>query len=179
VKRALAPAALLVALAGCNPQAPKNAAHPTAAPSVTATPLSLHITGKGNSKQPVRIIQQIHNRVEYELIASSFESWGPQGKTRTVFSDARVTFHARDGSTTTADAPRAIVDETMRTVTMVDGVHAATASGMELTCDRLVYDRQTQMLHGEGHVTIVDPKGFRATGSSFDSDVSLTHMRMK
>ena len=178
VRPALLLAALLVA-GGCNPQAPKNGGRPAASPTSAATALSLHITGRGSANAPVRIIQQIHNRVEYELLASSFESWGPQGKTRTVFSNARVTFHGNDGSSTRADAPRAIVDETMRAVTMVDGVHASTATGMALTCDRLVYDRATQMLHGYGHVTIVDPKGFRATGSTFDSDVSLTHMRMK
>ena len=35
------------------------------------------------------------------------------------------------------------------------------------------------MLHGTGDVVVTDPKGFRATGSSFDSDISLTHMRMQ
>ena len=35
------------------------------------------------------------------------------------------------------------------------------------------------MLHGTGDVVVTDPKGFRATGSSFDSDLSLTHMRMR
>jgi len=62
---------------------------------------------------------------------------------------------------------------------MIDGVKARTGNGMTLDCDRLVYDRGTQMLHGSGHVAIADPNGFRGTGNSFDSDISLTHYTMK
>jgi hypothetical protein len=50
---------------------------------------------------------------------------------------------------------------------------------MTLECTQLVYDRATAMLHGTGNVVVTDPKGFRATGSSFDSDISFTHMRMQ
>jgi LPS export ABC transporter protein LptC len=113
------------------------------------------------------------------LIAKSYESKGAQGKARAVFSDARVTFHDRNGTTMTASAPRAILDENTNAITLVDSVHATTSTGMELECSRLVYDRNAEMLHGEGNVVITDPHGFRGTGSSFDSDISLTHMRMK
>jgi lipopolysaccharide assembly outer membrane protein LptD (OstA) len=79
----------------------------------------------------------------------------------------------------TATAPQAIIDENTNSVTLVDGVHARTSTGMTLQCQTLTYDRLTAMLHGNGNVVIVDPKGFRGTGSSFDSDISLTHMRMQ
>jgi hypothetical protein len=169
----------LLVLCACNPQAPKATPGPakTAAPVPTAPPL--HITGQGTAARPVRIIQQVHNRVEYELTAKSYESKGAQGKARAVFSDAKVTFHDRNGRTMTAAAPRAIVDETSNTVTLIDGVHATTSTGMTLQSTRLLYDRGTEMLHGTGNVVITDPKGFRGTGSSFDSDISLTHMRMQ
>ncbi|MBV8374094.1 MAG: LPS export ABC transporter periplasmic protein LptC [Candidatus Eremiobacteraeota bacterium] len=125
------------------------------------------------------MFQQVHNQIEYELVASSGESQGPQGKARAVFRNATVTFRGRDGASTTARAPTATVDETANAVTMSGGVIAHSASGVTLQCDQLRYDHRTQMLHGTGNVSIVDQKGFRATGSSFDSDVSLIHMTMR
>jgi LPS export ABC transporter protein LptC len=173
-------AALL--FSACNPQAP--AGKPTSAasgPSHRTAPTSppLHITGHGSARQPVRIIQQVQNHIEYELIAKSYESKGAQGKARAVFQDASVTFHDRNGKTMTATAPQAVLDENANTITLLDSVHAQTSTGMQLDCNRLVYDRTGQMLRGDGNVVIVDPKGFRGTGSSFESDISLTHMRMQ
>ncbi len=175
---AFAALALAAAAAGCNPQAPKSSPRAAATPRASATPLILHITAHGTAKQPVRLIDQVHNRVKYDLLASAMESEGAQGSTRVFLTDSHITFHAKDGSTLIATAPHAVVDQTKNTVTLLDGVHARTATGMTLQCDRLTYDRTKETLHGDGHVVVVDPKGFRATGSSFDSDVSLTHMHM-
>jgi lipopolysaccharide assembly outer membrane protein LptD (OstA) len=169
-------------IAGCNPQPPK----PTPAPSApsakvrsTATPLVLEIRGRGTAKRPVQLFQQVHNRVDYDLLASSYESKGPQGSERAVFQDAHVTFRDPKGSTIVATAPQAVVDQNANTVTLQNGVHARTSAGMTLECTQLVYLRASGMLHGSGNVVVTDPKGFRATGSSFDSDISLTHMRMQ
>ena len=166
----------------CNPQAPKAAPSPSASagrPQATTTPLVLKITGEGTLNRPVHLIQQVHNRVDYDLLASSYESKGAQGAARAVFQNARVTFRDRHGATFAANAPQAVVDQTANTVTLTNGVHARTSSGMTLECTELVYQRSTGMLHGTGNVVVTDPKGFRATGSSFDSDISLTHMRMQ
>ncbi|HZY98102.1 MAG TPA: LPS export ABC transporter periplasmic protein LptC [Candidatus Baltobacteraceae bacterium] len=171
--------ALVLALGACNPQVSKTPAGPTNAPAAVKTQPPLHITGHGTAKQPVRIVRQNHNRIEYELIASSFESRGPQGRTRAVFQNSTVTFHGKDGSTMTARAPQAIVDETANTLTLLNGVVARSGSGVILQCDTLEYDNTTQMLHGKGNVTIVEPNGFKGTGSSFDSDISLTHITMR
>ena len=173
--------AVLVALtSACNPQAPKASPSPSNQPAArpTRTPLVLELKGRGTATRPVHLIQEVHNRIDYDLLASSYESKGPQGDARAVFQDARVTFH-RNGSTIVADAPQAVVDQAANTVTLLDGVRAGASSGMKLTCTELVYRRATGMLHGTGNVVITDPKGFRATGSSFDSDISLTHMRMQ
>ncbi len=179
----IAATACLLAAAACNPQPPKATPPPPAAahrrPAATPTPLVLKITGKGTAHRPVHLIQQVHNRVDYDLLASSYESKGPQGAARAVFADARVTFHDRNGTTVFANAPQAVVDQTANTVTLQNGVHARTSSGMTLACTQLVYDRPTGMLHGTGDVVVTDPNGFRATGSTFDSDLSLTHMRMR
>jgi lipopolysaccharide assembly outer membrane protein LptD (OstA) len=172
----------LLATAACNPQAPKGAPSPSTAagrPSATTSPLVLKITGRGTVERPVHLVQQVHNRVDYDLLASSYESKGPQGAARAIFQNARVTFRDRNGATFAATAPQAAVDQTANTVTLTDGVHARTSSGMTLECTELVYQRSTGMLHGTGNVVVTDPKGFRATGSSFDSDISLTHMRMQ
>jgi hypothetical protein len=171
----------LSASAGCNPQPPKAApsTSPSARAGSTPTPLVLEVTGHGTGTRPVHVFQQVHNRIEYDLVASSFEGKGPQGSMRFVYQDARVTFRDRHGATITAHAPQAVVDQTTNTVTLMNGVHGRTSSGMTLQSDQLVYRRDSGTLHGSGHVVIVDPKGFRATGSSFDSDISLTHMRMQ
>jgi len=179
MRRLLALAALGIAAAGCNPQPPKATPSPSSpAARATATPLILDIRGHGMPNHPVHLIQEVHNRVDYDLLASSYESRGPQGASRAVFQDARVTFH-RNGSSIAATAPQAVVDQFANTVTLLGGVHARTSSGMTLECSQLVYVRATGMLHGDGNVVVTDPKGFRATGSSFDSDISLTHMRMQ
>jgi hypothetical protein len=175
-------AAWLVAAAGCNPQPPKTAPAPSAAtarPRGTGTPLVFKISGQGTATRPVHLFKQTHNRVDYDLLASSYQSEGPQGDQRAVFQNARVTFHDRKGATIVAVAPQAVVDQSADTVTLLGGVHARTSSGMTLECTQLVYQRATGMLHGNGNVVVTDPKGFRATGSSFDSDISLTHMRMQ
>jgi lipopolysaccharide assembly outer membrane protein LptD (OstA) len=172
-------AGCLLVLCACNPVAPKPTPRPSNSPAPALTQPALHITASGTVKQPVRMFQQVHNQIEYELVASSGESQGPQGKAIAVFRNSTVTFHGRGGASTTARAPSATVDETANTVMMSGGVIAHSASGVTLQCDRLTYDHRTQMLHGTGNVSIVDQKGFRATGSSFDSDVSLTHMTMR
>jgi len=181
MSRARVAALGFVLLAGCNPQAPKapSASPSAAAPRAKATPVVLRIRGKGTAERPVHVFQEVHNRVDYDLLASSFESKGPQGSMRSVFQDARVTFRDRHGSTIAATAPQAVIDQDANTVTLLDGVHARTSAGMTLQCTQLVYERATQMLHGSGDVVVTDPKGFRATGSRFDSDISLTHMRMQ
>jgi hypothetical protein len=180
-RRAIAAVGLSLSAAACNPQPPKATPSPSPAAraAATATPLALKITGRGTASRPLRLFQQVHNHIEYDLLASSYESNGPQGAARGVFRDARVTFHDTKGSTIVANAPRAIVDQSANTVTLIDGVHARTSSGMTLQCTQLVYEHATGMLHGTGNVVVTDPKGFRATGSSFDSDLSLTHIRMR
>jgi hypothetical protein len=172
----------LCAVAGCNPAPPKTAAKASPAARATKTtpsPLVLVVTGQGTRERPVHVFQQVHNRVEYDLLASSYESKGPPNRMRSVFSNARATFADPHGSRIVASAPQAIVDQDSDAITMVGGVDARTSTGMTLHCDRLVYKRGGATLHGDGNVVITDPKGFRATGSSFDSDISLTHMRMQ
>jgi hypothetical protein len=182
MRRSLMAVALCV-VAGCNPAPPKTAsgkASPVArATKAKPTPLVLLVTGHGTRERPVHVFQQVHNRVEYDLLASSYESKGPPNHMRSVFANARATFVDPHGSRIVARAPQAIVDQDSDAITMVGGVDARTSTGMTLQCDRLVYMRGGATLHGEGNVVITDPKGFRATGSSFDSDLSLTHMQMQ
>jgi hypothetical protein len=178
--RRIAGAALMLVAAACNPQPPKTApAASSSAAHASPTPLVLDITGHGTANRPVHLIQQVHNRVDYDLLASSYESKGPQGSAHAVFQSARVTFRDRNGATFAATAPQAVVDQAAHTVTLLNGVHARTSSGMTLECTQLVYEQATGMLHGTGNVVVTDPKGFRATGSSFDSNISMTHMRMQ
>jgi hypothetical protein len=166
-------------LAGCNPQAPKSAKTPAPVHAHPATAPPLHITGQGAEGRPVRIIQQNQNRIEYELLTKSYESRGAQGRERAVARDATITFHDPKGVTLTARSPQAVLDERANTLTLIDDVHARTSSGITLTCDRLVYDRNKKLFHGYGNVVIINANGFRGTGSKFDSDISLSHVRMQ
>jgi LPS export ABC transporter protein LptC len=178
VKRALG-AVALVALAACNPSVQEQAS-PTPSTAPTTSGIALKITGQGTAEQPVRFVAQAQgNRVQYDLLATSFQSVGATGSARVDFSRAHVTFHGRDGSTLTADAPHAILDQTTNTIEMVGGVHARKNDGTTLTCDTLQYDHRTEMIYGTGSVAITSPTGFRATGNHFQSDVSLTHTRMQ
>jgi hypothetical protein len=179
MRRVLPLGACVAILGGCNPQAPRSVKTPHPAHVHPATAPPLRITGQGTEGRPVRLIQQNQNRIEYELVTKSYESSGAQGRELALARDATITFHDRKGITLTARAPKAILDERANTITLVDDVHARTSSGVTLTCDRLVYDRTEQLFHGYGNVVLVNANGFRGTGSKFDSDVSLSHVRMQ
>lgn len=178
IDRRVGAAALVGLLSACNPQAQHAAASPTPAPSARGS-LPLRVSGHGAAGHPIHVFERKGNRTQAELVANSFVSVGPQGSQRAVFQNARVTFHDAGGSTLRAVAPQAIVDQRENTIVLVGGVNARTASGMTLHCDRLLYSRDDEMLHGSGNVLIVDPQGFRGTGSRFESNIALTKYRME
>lgn len=178
MKRAL-PIACALLLASCNPRSGATLATPSANPSASP-PLSLIVKGHGNVKQPLRFVQQTKdNRKQYELLAHSFVSKGSQGNVVGRVADAAITFWAKDGTQLHAQAPTATIDQSTGIVGLEGGVHARNSQGVTLTCDTLSYDHTTEMLHGEGHVVITNPDGFRATGNRFDSNVALTNARMQ
>ena len=182
MRRLAAIAAAACILYGCNPRAPKSSPSPSPSAAASGSPkgLVLHITGQGTPGKPIHVLERLpDNRVEYDLTADRAESNGRNGNARVVFSNARITFHDKNGSTLSATAPQAIFDQARSTLTLVGGVNARAAKGMTMSCDQLEYDHADQMLHGTGNVVIVDPKGFRGTGSRFDSNISLTHYRMQ
>ena len=172
----------LTLLSACNPAPPPKATpmrSAAARPHAARTPLVLTIKGRGSAHRPVHLIQQVHNRIDYDLLASSYESKGAAGAARAVFQDARVTFRDPRGSQVSATAPAAVVDQSNNTVTLMGGVAATNSLGTTLQCRQLTYFRATGMLRGSGDVVVIDPKGFRASGTTFESDLSLTHMRMQ
>jgi LPS export ABC transporter protein LptC len=168
------------ALTACNPQ-PLH----SAAPAPTATPPGmppLKISGHGTAQSPVRTFEQSGNRKVYELQARSYVSRSAHNVAQAKFQQATVTFYDRDGSSLTAQAPQAAVDERTKQVTLSGGVHARTTTGATLTCDRLSYDRATGMLNGSGNVRMTaDQNGAHEvlTGNTFTSDIKLTRMVMK
>jgi len=174
-----------IVLAGCNPQ-PKNAPA-SQAPAATPTPTPsglppLHIVQRGTGNQPVRIIQSAGNRRLYELTAASSVSRSAQAMAQATFQQPTVIFYDKSGTQLRAQAPTATLDQRNRQVTMSGGVHATTSTGLTLECDRLVYDRATGMIHGEGNVRMTGMQGGARTvltGNVFDSDVTLTQMRMR
>lgn len=171
--RAALPLICAVAV-GCNPQPGKTAAAPSATPAAAGRGTWLHITQSGTPQRPLHIVQQVGNRRQYDLIARSSMSAGTQFSMIGTFVDTRTIFFGQGHRTLTATAPRAVVNQSQNSITLLDGVHARTESGMTLACDWLRYDQKTQLLHGEGHVAISGPHGVRATGTSFDSDIALS-----
>jgi LPS export ABC transporter protein LptC len=178
--RAAGALAALVCLCACNPSA-QTAESPNPNPSPTSSSLSLKISVRGTSQQPVRIVEQQRDtgRVQYDLLARSYETLSEQAGSRAQFEHVHVTFHSKDGSTLVADAPKAIVDQVTNTIEMLGGVHAKNNLGTTLSCDSLTYDHLTEMIYGTGHVAFTSATGFRATGNRFESDISLTHTRMQ
>jgi LPS export ABC transporter protein LptC len=172
--------ALLVLLCACNPSV-QTANTPSPSASPTEAALSLRITGHGTTTHPVRLVEQRPHSglVQYDLLATSFESVGAQGSARAKFLHVHVTFHGKDGSILTAQAPQAIVDQITNTIVMEGGVRAKNDHGTSLSCDTLQFDHVTEMFYGTGNVVITSRTGFKATGNSFQSDISLTHTRMQ
>jgi LPS export ABC transporter protein LptC len=179
VKRLLIAAAAL--LAACNPQ-PQHAPNQTPTASASALP-PLQITGRGNSRQPVRVVgQRPGGRKAYELIARSYVSRSVENVTQATFQDTDVTFYDKDGTSLRARAPQAQLDDRRKQVILSGGVHATTSTGLTLVCDQLVYDDASGLLHGTGGVRITGMQGGQQqvlTGNAFTSDVKLTQMTMR
>lgn len=180
IRRALALVALAL-VAACNPKAPNTGTSPSPSASANATPspVALRISGHGTQKRPVRFIETKDNRKQFEILTRSFQSKGAAGTAMLTYHDVRIDFFGKDGSELTATAPQATVDQRTNLVRMTGGVHASNSAGETLQCDTLVYDRTTEMVHGDGNVVMTSPNGFRGTGNHFDSDISLTHTRMQ
>jgi LPS export ABC transporter protein LptC len=178
--RRIAGALALVLLCACNPSVQtSNSPSPSASP--TSSALSLKFSGRGTATRPIRIVEQRQHtdRVQYELIASSYQTVTIEGGGNAEFQNVRVTFHGKDGSALTADSPKALVNQATNTIEMLGGVHARNNSGATLACDTLTYDHQTEMIYGTGHVAITTATGFRATGDRFESNIALTRTRMQ
>jgi lipopolysaccharide assembly outer membrane protein LptD (OstA) len=172
--------ACIALLVACNPRTPLSAPAPSKSPSPSPSALSLIVSGKGTAERPLRFVQQTkNNRKQYELVAHSFRSQGKPGAVVGRVADPDMHFWGVDGSRLEATAPTATIDQQTGIVGLEGGVRAKNSAGVVLTCDRLTYDHTTEMLHGEGHVVITNPNGFRATGTRIDSNVALTNTRMQ
>lgn len=180
MKRVWIVSAVSIALAACNPQ-PQHVGQ-TPAPSPTASGMpAIIITGHGTLRHPATIVQQSGNRKVYQLVTRSYISRSAQTIGQATFQEPTVTFYDKDGTKLTAQAPTAVLQGGGKQVVLSGGVHARTSTGLNLTCDRLTYDQNTGLLHGQGNVRITGAQGGQQqvlTGNSFTSDIKLTHMVM-
>ena len=113
-----------------------------------ATPLAPrgHRPRHGESPGPLSFSKST-TASNYDLLASSYESKGPQQPHALGLLGTRgLPFGIRKARTITASAPQAVVDQTANTVTLTGGVAAHTATGMTLHCDELVYRRDEATL---------------------------------
>lgn len=182
MRRVLLLASVLASLAACNPQPPDQPeGKPAPSPTPTGLP-PLRISGQGTQGHPIVMTMQNGNRKNYVVVGHSLVSHSAQVVLQTTFQQAQVTFYDKDGTTLTAQAPRAVVDQKARQVILSGGVHAKTSAGQKLTCDRLVYDQSTGLLHGQGHVRMTGSVGGEAqvlTGSTFVSNVNLSRISVR
>lgn len=178
----LAALCVVLAAAGCNPQPAKTSA---ATPSPAATPSGLPpitITGHGSAGRPVHIVEQSGNRKEYAIDARSIRGNAGQNIAQSSVRQATVTFYGKDGSTMTARAPSASIDEHSKLVTLSGGVAARNSAGATLTCRTLAYDSGSGLLTGTGDVVItVSQSGGSEhfTGNRFTSDIRMTRLVMR
>lgn len=173
-------AILCVAAAGCNPEARVLRATPTPAATPGLPPLK--ITGRAAAGHLVSIVQQNGNRKQYALVAKSVVSHSAQNAAQATFHTTTVTFYDKDGTSLTATAPQATIDQKNHLVTLTGGVTAHTSTGATLTCSQLAYDSGSELISGEGNVRMTAVQnGSREvlTGDSFTSDIKLTRLVMK
>ena len=167
--------AALALLSGC--ASPPEERTPAPSPSPTATLSTLHVVTEGSAQRPVTFSAQTHNRRAYTGTAkSSVGDRMPDGTFVVALAQPHVTFYDKAGKTLIGDAPRALVLERSKIVTMSGGVHAVTQDGTVLTCDQMTYDGAVEKIHGTGNVVLTSPKGDRLTGDTIDGDVRLNHV---
>jgi LPS export ABC transporter protein LptC len=178
--RAIALAAV-AALVGCGGSKAEHAA-PATTPVPTPSPTPVAIKVRSNGPTHGRVVlteKKPSGRVVYVLHADSNVSdrFGA-GSGRSVFTNPHIVFYEVNGKTLTAVSPAATVEEQSKTVLMTGGVRATTQDGIVLTCDTLLYDDRTSMIHGQGHVLITSPRGERLNGDRLDSDMQMNHVRV-
>lgn len=173
-----AAAALLIVAAGCGrPAPPSPAPSASPAPAPTATIAQIHVVTESRGAHPTTFSAESHNRRMYYGIAkSSVADRLPDGTFVIALAQPHVIFYDREGKTLTGDAPKALVQERTKTITMSGGVRARTQEGTVLTCDTMTYDGTTERIHGSGDVVLVSPRGDRLTGDRIDGDVRLNQV---
>ncbi|HEY4439226.1 MAG TPA: LPS export ABC transporter periplasmic protein LptC [Candidatus Elarobacter sp.] len=172
-------------LIGCSSRAPAPQPSPSAvagaasgAPA-SATQVPVHIVGQGNARTPAVMTWSKGNRRVYTIKALAFVGDAVGGTNGSgVLDHPHVTFVDKSGSSTVADAPKAVVKQRDNSIDMTGGVQARTADGGVLTCDTLRYDTRTERLSGEGHVVLTGQNGLQLTGDHLDGDVRLHDVKV-
>lgn len=168
----------LALLAGCSHPAPS--ATPAPKPSSSPTIEPIHITGEGSNGQETTFTAMHGNRKAYFLRAPSYTGGRDSaGHGNGRFVQPHVEFYDERGRTMTSDAPQATIDENKKSLVMIGGVRTRTQDGSLLTCDRLRYNSQTELIHGDGHVVLTSSQGARFDGDVIDGDVRLEHASIR
>jgi lipopolysaccharide assembly outer membrane protein LptD (OstA) len=169
---------LLVTACGHPASAPAPNASP--APAETPTPVPLHIVSSGNAGYTT-LTEMKDRRTIYVVRAKSFVADTSASRTASgngEFEQPRITFIARNGAKTVADAPKAVLTSADKSVIMTGGVHARSQDGNVLSCDRLRYDGTTERIHGDGNVALRTPAGLTLVGDVIDGDARLQNVRV-
>ena len=167
----------MLALVACGHSAPPAA---TPAPAPTASAIPVHVTSSGNGRSTV-LTETKDRRTVYIVRANSFEAdatSGASGSGSGTFVQPNITFIDRNGARTVAEAPKAVLTGSDKSVLMTGGVQARSQDGNVLHCERLRYDGKTERIHGEGDVVLRTPSGLILTGDVLDGDAQLHHVEV-
>jgi hypothetical protein len=178
--------ALAAVAAGCGGPDHRPAGAPSGAPATrlpatgpTATPVAVHVTSQGNGKYTI-VTQMKNRRTIYTIRALSFEGDTLAGASTASgkFEQPHITFRDRNGGSTIADAPEAVLTAADKSILMTGGVQARTQDGSMLHCDRLRYNGSSETIHGDGHVRLETPGGLSLAGDRIDGDVRLSNVKV-
>jgi LPS export ABC transporter protein LptC len=172
---------MLVVLAGCahaGAPAPQGTA---SAPPSGPTPVPVHVVSSGNGSVTT-LTEMKRGRTLYRIRAASFvadTTAGASAAGNGAFERPEITFVDKNGGSTVADAPKAVLTGADKSVLMTGGVRARSQDGNVLHCDRLRYDGQTERVHGDGNVRLQTPSGLVLVGDTIDGDARLANVLVR
>lgn len=140
----------LLALVSCSGKPDKLVPPEATAPS-PAVEEAEEPVGLTQELRDVRYSQSKEGRLQWEMVASSVEqtAGGP-----TNLEDVKITYHSDDGRVVVLTADSALYEDATRNAVLRGNVVVTTSDGNSLRTDALTWNQQSELLEGEGYVTM-------------------------
>lgn len=124
-------------------------------PPEDARPSSVEETekpvGLAQELRDVRYSQSKEGRLQWEMVASAVEQTldGP-----TNLENVKITYYSDDGRVTVLTADSGLYEDSTRNAALRGNVVVTTSDGNSLRTDALTWNQQSELLEGEGDVTM-------------------------